>query len=198
LIDVRNSLGVDLQQRLDLQIKEHLSQLITIGRSYQRSEKRDILLPDDVPRFSKAILHANARLTKEANHKQRQAARRAANEAILEARDSHTFDDNFIGTGSQDSITSHITVRPRIPQAATSFSSPSSSSDEIQASSTYPPPSSTPRLSPEPPVETAPARLEDQELVLSVRARRKRQNSGYYRTLLGGDSQEIKKAKRSN
>ena len=136
-------------------------------------------MPDDRPRtIRKRIAIRPERIRAEVRAQAREAATQGRDELILLQRDN---------SQQQDSIGSHITVRPRSPEGYSTTSISSVDDEPIETTRSQSEP-----LTALPPASTAPPALQQEE---EGRARRKRARSGYYKMILTGDSQEIKRAK---
>jgi hypothetical protein len=166
----------------------------------REASSRTVQLPDNIKRFQPKLPIKDQQLIIQANREKRQQAREAQDIRVIALRQATQSQSiNLINPGlnSQASIGSHITVRPR-EQSSVIYNLSSDdepSSDEELPDIPFAP--SQPTLSPRqptpppPPASTAPPRLQEQE----QRTMRKRAGTGFYTALIGGDSQEIKRAR---
>lgn len=181
-VAVVNQLPDDAGRRYERQLKALLQKHLTYGLQQVEFERLPLGNIDDHPCASrKPIPTINQRLEKEARQKTRLTAQRTRDDNILSQR-----------ADTQLTIGSHITVRSQSPVdfIISSTSSTSSFDDEpIEASRSQ---SELPVSLP--PASTAPASLRPQE---DGRSTRKRRGTGFYRALMAGDNQEIKRAKKA-
>jgi hypothetical protein len=190
IMATKNQLPDDAARRYERQLQTLLQKHLSYGHSILEFERLPLGMPDDQPRVTRQKLAIRAeRLRKEARRQERAAARAVRDDRILVTQWAE----------QQDSIGSHITVRPRSPAlwSTDSNSTTSSTGDDLATvvddldtvdasrSQSEPPP-------PPLPPSTAPPRYQQPQ---SGRTTRKRAGTGFYSALLTGDSQEIKRAR---
>jgi hypothetical protein len=187
VLEARNLLPTYEQRTFDRLIRDTFERLVKVANSKLLVAELPMLLPDARPTTKKRIPDAMdrdiARLRREQKAKVQQERDDAILAQQLQGQDEALNINLEVNSDTQASIASHITVRPRsqIFDLSSSSSSSSSSDNEL--------PDIPHGL---PPASTAPPALQQAN---EVTARRKRAGTGFYKTLLGGDSQEIKRAR---
>lgn len=196
LLDARNMLQGDKQRSFDRLIFDTVDRLVKVANSQHTIASLPLLLPVDRHAPSTAIPTANEAFIIRRRREQRAKAKELKNERILaqqaKAKEMDILSDDLQQLDTQASMHSHITVRPRSQIHELSSSSSSSSDDDYdQPLIEQSRPQSVPApQEPLPPASTAPP-------AMTGRTIRKRAGTGFYKILLDGDSQEIKRAKRA-
>ena len=186
---VHARLPADAARRYERQLQELLQKHLDHGCRTLEVEELPLNMPDDQPRVSRKKLATRAeKLKKEARRQERAAARAERDDDIRRIQQSET----------QAPFGSQITIRTRSPvDSLTSETSSSISLDDEPLGTVVSPEavevsfSRTELHSAVPPASTAPP-------AMTGRSMRKRRGTGFYATLLSGDSQEIKRAKQDN
>jgi hypothetical protein len=195
LLDARNVLIGEHQRSFDRLIFDTIDKLIRVATSQYIVASLPLLLPADRHASTTAVPLADKAFIAKRRREQKAKAKEIRNQRILAARTKAKEMDTILADSepdTQDTIYSHITIRPRSPGyvLSSSDSEPSFDSESLVDASR----SQSIPLEPLLLASTAPVAVQGE----GVRPMRKRAGTGFYNVLLGGDSQEIKKARRDN